>query len=209
MELLILAIVFITIGGGALVRCVYESDSSIDYKLLIYLVSIAFIIFGLLLLWLGVKAIHNDRKLNKKLGGMEYKFDYEKEFKIYKSIGSMERKNGEYYFGKYTDWKAYVEQQYINLINNENFYRYLYREYRNVKKEDSVDKCVMIPIVLLLSQIVISLNEWSFSWKIIIEFIILSIAEVFLICKIHAVNNRINFLEDFIEIIYPEKAMRK
>lgn len=207
--LIIFAVVTIIIGGLLLALCIYESDNIKDDKLYCYFVSIVLIIFGLLLLWLGVYAIHNDRKLNKKLGGMAYKFDYEKEFKIYKTIGRVEKKQEKIHFEKYMEWKAYVEQQYIKLINNENFYRYINREYRNVKKEESVDKCIMIPIVLLMPQIMMSLNEWNFSEKFIIAFIVLIIVEVVLINKIYTDSDRIHFYEDFIEIIYPEKAIRK
>ena len=205
---IIVAVVTMIFGGLLLALCIYESDN-IDDKIYCYFVSTVFIILGLLLLWLGVKALHNDRKLNKKLGGMAYKFDYEKEFKIYKTIGRVEKKQEKIHFEKYMEWKAYVEQQYIKLINNENFYRYINREYRNVKKEESVDKCIMIPIVLLMPQIMMSLNEWNFSEKFIIAFIVLIIVEVVLINKIYTDRDRIHFYEDFIEIIYPEKAIRK
>lgn len=162
------ASITIIVGLLTLLTCIYESDIIINNKLYIYFVSIVLIIYGLLWLWIGFKAINSNRELNKKLGGMAYKFDYKKELKKYKVIGRMEKQKEVYYFEKYMEWKVYVEQQYSTLINNENFYRFLNREYRNVKKEETIDKYIMIPIELLIPQIMISLNEWNLSEKIII-----------------------------------------
>ena len=77
------------------------------------------------------------------------------------------------------EWKAYVEQQYSTLINNENFYRFLNREYRNVKKEETIDKYIMIPIELLIPQIMINLNEWNFLERIIIIISIILLIDCF------------------------------
>ena len=77
------------------------------------------------------------------------------------------------------EWEAYVEQQYSTLINNENFYRFLNREYRNVKKEETIDKYIMIPIELLIPQIMINLNEWNFLERIIIIISIILLIDCF------------------------------
>lgn len=73
------ASITIIVGLLTLLTCIYESDIIINNKLYIYFVSIVLIIYGLLWLWIGFKAINSNRELNKKLGGMAYKFDYKKE----------------------------------------------------------------------------------------------------------------------------------
>ena len=63
----------------------------------------------------------------------------------------------------------------------------------------------MIPIELLIPQLMISLNEWSFSEKYIIAISLLIMVEGILIYKLYKDMMRVHFLEDFIEIIYPKK----
>lgn len=203
------ASITIIVGLLTLLTCIYESDIIINNKLYFYFVSIVLIIYGLLWLWIGFKAINSNRELNKKLGGMAYKFDYKKELKKYKVIGRMEKQKEVYYFEKYMEWKVYVEQQYSTLINNENFYRFLNREYRNVKKEETIDKYIMIPIELLIPQIMISLNEWNLSEKIIIVISIILLIEIVLINKLYEDIECVHFFEDFIEIIYPKNVVNK
>lgn len=200
------AVIAIIFGGFMLNVCIYGANViSDDSRRRICLVSIIIILCGVLSLLAAVKSLYLNRKKNKVLGGLAYKFDSKMEYKIYKSIGGVRKKKGEFYFEKYMEWKDYVEQRYCKLINNENFYRFINREYRNVKKEETIDKYVMIPIELLIPQLMISLNEWSFSEKYIIAISLLIMVEGILIYKLYKDMMRVHFLEDFIEIIYPKK----
>lgn len=199
-------ILIILMGILMLLACIHKSGVISDNEIYEYTITVFILLLGAAVLCLGVRDIIISRKLNKTLGGLAYNFDCNKEYKIYKSIGCLKKTNL-LYFEKYMEWKKYVEEQYGTLINNENFYRFINKKYRNAKKTETVDKNIMIPLELLIPQIIIGINELSFQEKFISVTCALFIIEVILMVQLYKDITLVHFMEDFIEIIHPEKYL--
>lgn len=141
---------------------------------------------------------------NKYPRSLPYGFDYVAELESYKMIGK--KKKGKLaYYDKFSTWKFYIEQEYDDRKNNENFYRFLNRKLREKKDEKELMLNLMIPADITLITVFFTVKSIMDEMEIVISVSGLSLFFVIsLTMKIWRVNEEIYFIEDFIFIFFPE-----
>ena len=103
---------------------------------------------GVLSLLEGICNIFIIRSENNYLKAPNYNFDYDKELRTYTYVGKNVKKpkdNAQLY-EKYSDWKNHLNNDYEDLMSNDDFYRYLTRKIRNDELYLEVIKTLSIPV---------------------------------------------------------------
>lgn len=151
-------------------------------------------------------------KVNKRLKNLPYAFDYQLELNTYKNIG-LKKTKGKIEvqkFERYTKWKEYILLKYKILMNNEDFYRFLKRTLRNKKTEKEMMTGLVTPVEVGILTIFFTVNSGMDEMEIMFSLIILSLTIVVVVLYgILGAKNEIDFIEDFVEIIFPNKIVRE
>lgn len=159
------------------------------------------ILFGVLLI-LGVTNLTRNRKISKlKEKCKPYNFDYQKKFSIYKMLvnGNKKIKNDEMKFSKYSEWRRDILNRFIEQMKCDDFYRFLRRELRRKKANSDLQIAILLPIeIVILSASVAGGNMQS----IIVMVIVAVFLVIFLTSSVLDARDEVNFLEDFMEILF-------
>lgn len=155
--------------------------------------------------------IYKNFKTNKRLKDLPYAFDYELELSTYKNIGLKKAKNKIKIekFDRYTKWKEYILLKYKILMNNEDFFRFLNRTLRNKKNEKEMMTGLVTPVEVGILTTFFTVNSGMDEMEIMFSLIVLSLMIVVVVLyRILGAKNEIDFIEDFLEIIFPNKIAR-
>ena len=155
--------------------------------------------------------IYKNFKTNKRLKDLPYAFDYELELSTYKNIG-LKKAKGKIKiekFDRYTKWKEYILLKYKILMNNEDFFRFLNRTLRNKKNEKEMMTGLVTPVEVGILTAFFTVNSGMDEMEIMFSLIVLSLMIVVVVLYgILGAKNEIDFIEDFVEIIFPNKIAR-
>lgn len=152
------------------------------------------------------------KNTNEVLKNLPYGFDYQNELYIYSIIGrnSKKPKNGVQKFSKYSDWKKYLEKEYSMHMKCDDFYRFLKRMLRNKKNYRDLLTIIVVPIEIAFLTIFYGANKTMSEIEITLSLFILTLFFVlFLSVNILNAREEVNFLKDYIEVLYGNKKYRK
>lgn len=171
----------------------------------IHVISLLVIMAGFLLLIIGIFGLISVKKENEYLRNLPYKFDHAAEYESHKKIGRKKKKKTEFtYFEKYSSWKSYIEKQYDDRKDNEDFYRFMNRKYRGKKSEKELMLNIMIPLDITLITIFFTVKPVVNEMELVILVIGMTVfLTIFLTTNILRVNEEIYFIEDFMELVFP------
>lgn len=180
-------------------------DSFCDEKAFI----ITFISFLIIIALLIVIDIFFDHI--KKAEKIEFDFDFEKEKSTYLHLNYRWKrlKDGAMSCDSYSQWKQYVIIKYKGdtVWEKEDFKYYLTRKIKNYKEKRHLIELVLIPLLvlgvtILFTVIKTPVNINLFSILIAMLIAIASI-EVIILLSIYPINDAIDFLEEFMDIVFP------
>ena len=92
----------------------------------------------------GIGDLITVKKENEYVRNLPYGFDYLAEYDAYKNIGK--KKSGHNSFDKYSAWKDHIMNRYNDRKDNEDFYRFINRRYREKKNTKELMLNMMIPL---------------------------------------------------------------
>lgn len=179
------------------------------------LLSIMTLVIGIRFFLLGINNYIYVNSTNKYLSNLPYGFDEDEEIAKYKSIGrqSKKKKNVKPY-ANYSAWKSYIEEAHATKKENKDFYRFLNRKLRNAKDSKESTISILTPIsiafITIFCTIEITRTEISIEKPIEIVCYLIFLATMFTILTVEITKTiteqetRIYFLEDFIEIVFPD-----
>lgn len=163
-------------------------------------------VVGLVLVLLSVVNIISIIDINKYLKNPAYGLDYQRELSTYSIIGKKSKaKNGASKFHKYTEWKEYIEEKFKRIINNEDAYRFMIRRLRSKESYKEIIISVAIPVEVGVFTVFysagIGVSEIGTILSILFSsaFLIILVTVNYYDCK-----EEINFISDFIEIVFPK-----
>lgn len=165
------------------------------------------IIIGCLLLIWGKIAFDCVRKKNERLRHLPYFFDYDMELQIYKCIGRTKTKKHKATrsFNKYSEWKKYICDKYWEVKNHENFYRFLNQRLRSKRDEKEAIVVIMVPLDIAIVTVFLSINQSMNEAQLMTTLVILVIfLTVFLSMAIWGMIDEIHFLDDYMELVFPD-----
>lgn len=142
---------------------------------------------------------------NADLKKLPYGFDYEKELFTYKMIGQDKKnsKNILQKFEKYSEWKAYLQKEYLKHKNCEDFYRFLVRRLREKRNTKDLLIMVLIPTEIAAFSVYYGMNKDMDEITVIISLTIVVCFLVIILSKNYTnAMIEIEFLEDYIEILF-------
>lgn len=205
----ILGVVFLIVGCGSIFL---KRIGFFDYY--IFGISIIYlIVVGSVSFFYGISKCIDIRIENKYLSELPYEFDIEYELKIYKEIGKTNlhhnklkiyKKQCEKSFLNYTGWETYINNKYkkcINKTSNENnFYHYLFKEYRHYKDYADTIKTVAIPLFIAVIPTLTNANN-----SIYMGIIFLIVCTYYSIKEIDYAESRKNMINDITSILFPKE----
>ena len=165
-------------------------------------VSLLVLVFNILNFW-------KVKSTNELLTRLPYGFDYQKEFSTYQIIGKRKRKakNGAIRFSKYSEWKEYLDGRYLNHKECDDFYRFPKRLLREKRDKHDLLTIVILPLEIAVSTIYLEQSHvmGGFGGTCLLICVI-GFLGVFLSINILMAREEVNFLKDYIDILYPEKG---
>ena len=211
MFFVMLGIVFLIFGVGSIyLKKIGVFDYYIFGISIIYLIVIGSVSFSC-----GIYKCINIKIENKYLSELPYKFDIEYELKIHKKIGKSNShynksktnlKQCEKSFINYTEWKTYINNKYQERINNtsneNNFYHYLFREYRFYKDYADTIKTVAIPLFIAVIPTLTNTNN-----SIIMGIVLLLVVTYLSTKEIVYAESRKNMINDIISILFQKEEI--
>lgn len=173
--------------------------------LLVIVVGVFVLIYGIL----GLIFVNEEKEY---LRNLPYKFDYVTEFELHKNTGIKRKgKKGKSeftYFNKYSAWKSYIEQMYADRKNNEDFYRFLNRKLRGKKSRKELMLNMMIPLDVTILTVFFTVKTAINGIELVILLVVMILLLAnFLTVNILEINKEIYFIEDFMELVFPELYM--
>lgn len=145
----------------------------------------------------------------KKAEDYSYNIDYKLELLTYNAIGKkkVKRKSDIQKFSKYTEWKKYLEEKHRLHLNHEDAYHYMLRKLRIKESFKDAFISLLVPFEIGIISIFFTLNmlEKNAGMKTClclmgITFFTMGI----LISDYQKCKNEIYFINDFIDIIFPQ-----
>lgn len=130
-----------------------------------------------------------------------YNFNIDKEFKVYKNIGSRS-KDG---IHNYLQWRNHITKyRYNNEDYNTNFYYYLIHEIRVAECYVETSQVFTIPFEIAMISLFATLgkDEMNNFTGVLWLFIIMIVVLVCLICSVVSQKNKITFLKDSCDILF-------
>lgn len=200
--------IFILCGIGfvviALIKIIYLLYLNVDIVAEIGLITI--LVIGIIIILISLINIFHVNKKNANLIYFPYGFNYKLEIDIYRNIGGNNKKLKENEkFEKYTEWKEYIMTKFHKQKGNEDFYRYLTRMIRIIKRRRYIEEKILIPTEIAMISIPFSGKYTNYSIVVISVLITIIIVGVMLEIPILQDLKEIEFLDDFIEILFTEK----
>lgn len=200
--------IFILCGIGfvviALIKIIYLLYLNVDIDAEIGLITI--LVIGIIIILISLINIFHVNKKNANLIYFPYGFNYKLEIDIYRNIGGNNKKLKENEkFEKYTEWKEYITTKFHKQKGNEDFYRYLTRMIRIIKRRRYIEEKILIPTEIAMISISFSGKYTNYSIVVISVLITIIIVGVMLEIPILQDLKEIEFLDDFIEILFTEK----
>lgn len=200
--------IFILCGIGfvviALIKIIYLLYLNVDIDAEIGLITI--LVIGIIIILISLINIFHVNKKNANLIYFPYGFNYKLEIDIYRNIGGNNKKLKENEkFEKYTEWKEYITTKFHKQKGNEDFYRYLTRMIRIIKRRRYIEEKILIPTEIAMISIPFSGKYTNYSIVVISVLITIIIVGVMLESPILQDLKEIEFLDDFIEILFTEK----
>lgn len=177
----------------------------------ILVVAVAKLIAVLMMIFSVIGLILN-HNVNKHLKCLPYAFDYRLELDTYLNIGVEKVKSNIAVkkIKKYTEWKSYIIREYVYLKNNEDFFRFLNRIRRNKKNEKQVWINIVVPVEIAIFTVIYSTRNDMSEMEWLVSVLVLSIIIVVVLTRnILNVSKEIEFIEDYIEIIFAEKYSKR
>lgn len=165
------------------------------------------VIIGFILLIWGKIAFDRVRKENESLRHLPYFFDYDMEVQIYKYIGRTKTKTHKATnsFNKYSEWKKYICDKYWEVKNNEDFYRFLNQRLRSIRDEKEIIIAFMIPLDIAIVTVFLSINQSMNEAQLMTTLVmIVFFLAAFLLIEIWGMINEIHFLDDYMELVFPD-----
>lgn len=202
---IIMGIVLLILAGIEIIVTVLVLKKDWMTNLLDTLAVVA-IISGAIILLFGIIDFVFVKKENEYLRNLPYRFDYVAESESYKMIGKKKKEKFEFaYYERFSLWKSYIEQEYDNRKNNEDFYRFLNRKLRGKRDEKELMLNLMIPFDITVLTVFFTVKPTMSEIEMIISLIGLSLfLVIFLTINIWKINDEIYFLEDFMILVFPE-----
>ena len=202
-----IAVVFIGISSIVLIGCI---NNNIWKKIfgIIFLVSIV-------VTMINITGIIIKMTFNKTLINLPYGFDYEAEFMVYKNIGRVKKRKiikslkSDIQIPKvYTEWKNQLASRYNNIIDNENFYHFIRRRLRNLKKTCELFAAVIVPIEIAIMTIIPTDNGSQVEnfWGLLGTVVALAIT---LTREYYKYKDETEFTTDVIEVLCPKFSKNK
>ena len=137
-------------------------------------------------------------RFNKYSSTLYYDFDYDKELKAYINIRANTKKSN----NEYSDWKDAITAKYVPQKENENFYRYLNRIYRQKMLYKEVLNIVLVPCMIGIIPSVEYLNSQNAFSKFISTLVIICFLVILFTVENINASREIYFLKDFCEVVY-------
>jgi len=151
------------------------------------------------------------KRINKYLNSPDYGLDYEKEKECYKYVGA-KRKKLKYEavsYSRYTEWKDHIMTEFGILEDNEDFYRFVVRLLRKKRFFKECILALVIPIEIAFVPMFFSVGDKISGAGIVACLILMLFMTVFFTYELMNVQDDINFLTDFCEILFPCKNKEK
>lgn len=140
-----------------------------------------------------------------------YNFDFGVELKKYNSIGIKKNlvKKDACSFEKYSAWENYIRAKFnaqIDIINREDFYRFIKRKYRNAMAEKELFGMLTIPIEMVYIAALYSgcSSGELFRYLVSLLMIVIVVATAAVFYYFY-IEKEIAFLVDFCEIAFDKK----
>ncbi len=145
-------------------------------------------------------------EINKDLKDLAYGIDYQKELSTYSIIGRKDKKarNGAISFNKYSEWIEYVKNEFSEIVNCENAYRFMMRRLRNIENYKELLLFASVPIEVGTITILYSAGIGISGLSAIVSIIVSSVfITKLLVDSYYKCVEEICFINDFAEIVFP------
>lgn len=178
-------------------------------------IDVLFLLLGLVgvaLAVLSAFSIRNTALVNESLQYPEYGLDYQAEFKSYRLVGVNKRrkKKGIKFYRNYSEWKEDLEKKHTCIKNDENAYHFLLRKLRSKRQEQQAMTGMVIPIEVLFVGIICNdVAKDSLAVKLVSLVCIIVFMIFYLSINYFRCGDEIDFIEDFIDIIFPDLKNKK
>lgn len=202
-----IAEVFIGISSIVLIGCINNNI----WKMIL---GIVFLV-SLVVIMINIARIITKRTFNKTLINLPYGFDYKAELIVYKNIGRDKKEKtvkilkSEFQIPNvYTEWREQLIKRNEKIKDNENFYHFLIKHLRKVKRYNEFMATITVPVEIAVLSVLLTYDD-----NMIVKILTLLVCTGVLAFRItrdfYKYKHEIEFTEDVIEILCPEFGKNK